>query len=98
MKKTLKLLLLAVMMMMGGSTLAATTVKWLASSGNSLSSSIAVDDYITLTWSMGGSDYNPKYQDGYVHFYSRNRVTEPVSMVSPSPRLPSPSRRAAPRR
>ena len=75
MKKTLKLLLLAVMMMMGGSTLAATTVKWLASSGNSLSSSIAVDDYITLTWSMGGSEYNPKYQDGYVHFYSRNRVT-----------------------
>ncbi len=75
MKKTLKLLLLAVMMMMGGSTLAATTVKWLASSGNSLSSSIAVDDYITLTWSDGGNDSWPKYQDGYVHFYSRNRVT-----------------------
>jgi len=74
MKKTLKILLLAVMMMMGGSTLAATTVKWLASSGNSLSSPIAVDDYITLTWSEANGEQAPKYSGSSVYFFNGNQV------------------------
>ncbi len=74
--KALRTLLLALTVIMGGSISAsAETVTWLASAGNSLSSPIAVDQNITLTWVEGGGDQAPSYSNGAVYFYNGNRVT-----------------------